>query len=156
MSVRRWITEQENGEFSLMGLTGTCVALWTCGGNTGAMEWDITPWRRTKWTKTWSEMMLWKCDLKWLEMGGVVGVVGLVKRWCEGAGCKLCLAHVPNQYHLCGVAWVSRCQLWLLSSPAPHCLVGVTHFSSVGLCAVSLQDCAPQWGGLCPLQYFST
>ena len=30
--------------------------------------------------ETWSEMMLQKCDLKRLEMGAVVGVMGLAKK----------------------------------------------------------------------------
>lgn len=43
--------DQENCESSLMSVTGTCVVLQKCGGNTGAMEWVITPWGRTAWTR---------------------------------------------------------------------------------------------------------
>lgn len=54
--------------------------------------------------ETWSEMMLWKCGLKWLEIGVFIGVISLVER-CEGVGCKLCMGMYQTSI-ISAVMWV--------------------------------------------------
>lgn len=96
-------------------------------------------------------MMLWKQGLKWLEMGVVVGGTGLVKS-CEGAGCKLRCGHVPKQYHFCRKSPVGVTLPALTSVPPRLVLPALgSPIASWWASPPSLQDCAPQWEGLCPL-----